>query len=120
MGNSTIDQKSNVLNNDAPTQIIKSQEISALIDFVNQAGFNRVLVESGPIFGSALLAAGLIDEVILYLAPTIFGSGINSTADIGIKTITDRLDLTLISNEAIGSDLKLTYQIPAKVNAGVK
>jgi hypothetical protein len=38
----------------------------------------------------------------------------------GIKTITDRLDLTLVSNEVIGSDLKLTYQIPAKVNAGVK
>jgi diaminohydroxyphosphoribosylaminopyrimidine deaminase/5-amino-6-(5-phosphoribosylamino)uracil reductase len=120
MGNSSIDQKSNILNDDAPTQIIKSQEIPALIDFVNQAGFNRVLVESGPIFGSALLAAGLIDEVILYLAPTIFGSGTNSIAEIGIKTITDRLDLILISNEAIGSDLKLTYQTPAKVNAGVK
>ena len=120
MGNSSIDQKSNVLNDDAPTQIIKSQEFSTLIDFVNQAGFNRVLVESGPTFGSALLAAGLIDEVILYLAPTIFGSGTNSIADIGIKAITDRLDLTLVSNEVIGSDLKLTYQVPAKVHAGVK
>ena len=120
MGNSTIDPKSNVLNDGAPTQIIKSREISALIEFVNQAGFNRVLVESGPTFGSALLAAGLIDEVILYLAPTIFGSGTNSIADIGIKTITDRIDLTLVSNEAIGSDLKLTYQVPAKVKAGIK
>ena len=120
MGVSAIDPAAKILNDDAPTELIKSQEISALIDFVNQAGFNRVLVESGPILGSALLAAGVIDEVILYLAPTIFGSGTNSIADIGIKNISDRLDLTLISNEVIESDLKLTYQIPAKVNAGVK
>lgn len=120
MGMSALDSTLNIFNNDAQTQIIQSQEISALLNFVNEAGFNRVLVESGPIFGSALLAAGLIDEVILYLAPTIFGSGTNSIADLGINTINDRLDLTLSSHEVIGSDLKLTYQIPIKVQAGVK
>ena len=120
MGRSEIDPASNILNNAAPTELIKSQDISGLIKFVNQAGFNRVLVEAGPTLGSALLAAGLIDEVILYIAPTIFGSGTNSIADIGITTISERLDLLLISNEVIGVDLKLTYQIPHKEMAGVK
>jgi diaminohydroxyphosphoribosylaminopyrimidine deaminase/5-amino-6-(5-phosphoribosylamino)uracil reductase len=120
MGRSEIDPASNIFNNDAPTELIKSQDLSALINFVNQAGFNRVLVEAGPTLGSALLAAGLIDEVILYIAPTIFGSGTNSIADLGIATISDRLDLVLIANEVIGVDLKLTYQIPHKEMAGVK
>jgi diaminohydroxyphosphoribosylaminopyrimidine deaminase/5-amino-6-(5-phosphoribosylamino)uracil reductase len=120
MGRSEIDPASNILNDAALTELIKSQDVSALINFVNQAGFNRVLVEAGPTLGSALLAAGLIDEVILYIAPTIFGSGTNSIADLGITTISERLDLVLISNEVIGVDLKLTYQIPHKEMAGVK
>jgi diaminohydroxyphosphoribosylaminopyrimidine deaminase/5-amino-6-(5-phosphoribosylamino)uracil reductase len=77
MGTSAVDPTSNVFNNDAPTELVKSQDISALVSFVNQAGFNRVIVEAGPTFASALLTAGLVDEVILYLAPTIFGSGTN-------------------------------------------
>jgi diaminohydroxyphosphoribosylaminopyrimidine deaminase/5-amino-6-(5-phosphoribosylamino)uracil reductase len=120
MGTSAVDPTSNVFNNDAPTELVKSQDISALVSFVNQAGFNRVIVEAGPTFASALLTAGLVDEVILYLAPTIFGSGTNSIADLGIATISDRLDLVLIANEVIGVDIKLTYQIPHKEMAGVK
>jgi diaminohydroxyphosphoribosylaminopyrimidine deaminase/5-amino-6-(5-phosphoribosylamino)uracil reductase len=120
MGTSEIDPTSNVFNNDASTELIKSQDFKELLNFVNQAGFNRVIVEAGPTFASALLTAGLVDEVILYLAPTIFGSGTNSIADLGITTISDRLDLVLIANEVIGVDIKLTYQIPHKEMAGVK
>jgi diaminohydroxyphosphoribosylaminopyrimidine deaminase/5-amino-6-(5-phosphoribosylamino)uracil reductase len=72
---------------------------------------NQVLVEAGPTFGSALLAEGLIDEIILYQAPKILGSGSNFISDLGINTLSDHIALELISTEQLGDDIKSHYRI---------
>lgn len=113
MGKSEIQNSANIFNDLAPTKVINSREISDLLDFVTSEGFNQVLVESGPTFGSALLSAGVIDEVVVYLAPSILGSGLSSISDLGIKSIDQKIDLQLISHEVIDQDFKLTYQVAA-------
>ena len=113
MGKSDLNSNSNVFNNLAKTKVITSRDFTELIDFVKAEGFNQVLVEAGPTFGSALLAAGLIDEIVIYLAPAILGSGLSSIADLGIKSIDEKLQLSLISQEVIDQDIKLTYQVAA-------
>jgi len=120
MGQSDIKSDSNILNDLAKTKVIKSRDISELINFVTTEGFNQVLVEAGPTFGSALLTAGLIDEIVIYLAPAILGSGLNSIADLGIKSIDQKLQLSLISHELIDQDIKLTYQVEANALIGAK
>ena len=113
MGKSEIQNSANIFNDLAPTKVINSRGISELLDFVTSEGFNQVLVESGPTFGSALLSAGVIDEVVVYLAPSILGSGLSSISDLGIKSIDQKIDLQLISHEVIDQDFKLTYQVAA-------
>ena len=113
MGKSEIQNSANIFNDLAPTKVINSRGISDLLDFVTSEGFNQVLVESGPTFGSALLSAGVIDEVVVYLAPSILGSGLSSISDLGIKSIDQKIDLQLISHEVIDQDFKLTYQVAA-------
>ena len=120
MGQSEINSDSNIFNDLAKTKVIKSRDISELINFVTTEGFNQVLVEAGPTFGSALLAAGLIDEIVIYLAPAILGSGLSSIADLGIKSIDQKLQLSLISQEVIDQDIKLTYQVEANALIGAK
>jgi len=120
MGQSKIDPASNIFDDLAKTKVIKSRDISELINFVTTEGFNQVLVEAGPTFGSALLAAGLIDEIVIYLAPAILGSGLSSVADLGIKSIDEKLQLSLISQEVIDQDIKLTYQVEANALIGAK
>jgi diaminohydroxyphosphoribosylaminopyrimidine deaminase/5-amino-6-(5-phosphoribosylamino)uracil reductase len=120
MGQSKLDSSSNIFNDLAKTKVIESRDFAELLDFVRSEGFNQVLVESGPKFGSALLSAGLIDEIVIYIAPAILGSGLSSVADLGIKSIDEKLQLSLISQQVIDQDIKITYQVEANALIGAK
>lgn len=120
MGQSKIDPASNIFNDLAKTKVIESRDFTELIDFVKSEGFNQVLVESGPNFGSALLSAGLIDEIVIYIAPAILGSGLSSVADLGIKSIDEKLQLSLISQQIIDQDIRITYQVETNALIGAK
>jgi diaminohydroxyphosphoribosylaminopyrimidine deaminase / 5-amino-6-(5-phosphoribosylamino)uracil reductase len=53
------------------------------------AGIRHVMVEGGSRILSAFLAAGLVDEMIVYLAPTLLGSGTPALNGLGINTLAD-------------------------------
>ncbi|MEO3932938.1 bifunctional diaminohydroxyphosphoribosylaminopyrimidine deaminase/5-amino-6-(5-phosphoribosylamino)uracil reductase RibD [Micrococcaceae bacterium Sec7.4] len=53
------------------------------------AGVRHLMVEGGSRILSAFLAAGLVDELIVYLAPTLLGSGTPALEDLGITTLAD-------------------------------
>ncbi len=48
-------------------------ELAAALQRLGALGINEVWVEAGATLGGALLAAGLVDELVLYLAPTLLG-----------------------------------------------
>lgn len=52
-------------------------------------GIRHVMVEGGSRVLGAFLAAGLVDELIVYLAPTLLGSGTPALRDLGITTLGD-------------------------------
>jgi diaminohydroxyphosphoribosylaminopyrimidine deaminase/5-amino-6-(5-phosphoribosylamino)uracil reductase len=108
MGETPISSTSQVLNSDAETVIISSRNAEDLIEFANQRGFNQLLIESGPTFGTALLGQGLIDEIVLFQAPTFLGSGTPSIGDLGITNLSGRLDFEISDVEILGADLKIT------------
>jgi diaminohydroxyphosphoribosylaminopyrimidine deaminase/5-amino-6-(5-phosphoribosylamino)uracil reductase len=108
MGMSEISKNSQILGTDAETIIIKSRDPKELTSLVKDRGFNQILIESGPTFGTALLSADLIDEIILFQAPTFLGSGTPSISDLGITNISGRLDFEIADVEVIGADLKIT------------
>ena len=108
LGESEVAPGSQVLNSDAETIVIKSHNFQELISLSSQRGFNQILVESGPTFGTALLKADLVDEILLFQAPTFFGSGTPSISDLGINNISQRLDFEIADVEVIGADLKIT------------
>ncbi|MDN5746896.1 MAG: dihydrofolate reductase family protein, partial [Nocardioidaceae bacterium] len=51
---------------------------------------------------AAFLPAGVGDEVIAYIAPTLLGAGLSPVADLGRSTITDALRLQLVETSVIG------------------
>ena len=108
MGGAEIASGSQILNSDAETIAIKSRDLQELITLAKARGFNQLLIESGPTLGTALLKADLIDEVILYQAPTFFGSGTPAISDLGVASISQRLDFEIADVEVIGTDLKIT------------
>ena len=108
MGESDIAADSQILNAEAETLIVKSHKAQDLIAIAQTRGFNQLLVEAGPTFGTALLRENLIDEIVLFQAPTFLGSGTPSISDLGITNISGRLDFEIADVEVIGADLKIT------------
>ena len=53
------------------------------------SGVRHVMVEGGSRILSAFLTAGLVDELIVYLAPTLLGSGTPPLDGLGISTLAD-------------------------------
>jgi diaminohydroxyphosphoribosylaminopyrimidine deaminase/5-amino-6-(5-phosphoribosylamino)uracil reductase len=108
MGTTEIKAGAQILNDAAETVLIKSHKLNDLISLGKERGFNQLLIESGPTLGTALLREDLIDEIVLFQAPTLFGSGISAVGDLGITNISGRLDFEISDVEMIGSDLKIT------------
>lgn len=114
LGLTEIDSNSQILGTEAETILVKSHDFKEIISLTNDRGFNQLLIESGPTLGTALLRADLIDEIILFQAPTFLGSGTPSIGDLGITNISGRLDFEMAHVEVIGTDLKITLVKSAK------
>lgn len=81
------------------------------------AGRRHVWLEGGPTVAAAFLRAGLVDEVIAYVAPTFLGAGANAVGDLGITTITDQLRWHLKRAGVVGTGADATVRLtlePAK------
>ena len=50
-----------------------------------------MFLEGGPTLAAAFLTAGLVDEMVAYVAPMLLGAGQPAVADLGITTIADAL-----------------------------
>jgi diaminohydroxyphosphoribosylaminopyrimidine deaminase/5-amino-6-(5-phosphoribosylamino)uracil reductase len=102
LGERTIPSSAKIMGHEAPTQIIRSRDLQKLFDFARNEGCNRLLLEAGPTLISSFLRAQLIDEMYLYQAPTLLGSGKSMVNDLGIKNLSQRIDFTLQESTVIG------------------
>ncbi len=72
---------------------------------------NEVMVEAGSNLLAALLDAGLVDEFIVYVAPSLLGSDANPLVNLtGITEMDAAIKLTLLDVRQLGSDVRLTYK----------
>lgn len=107
MGESSIPGDFQVYNDKAETHYLGTRSLDDLITFTSEAGWNQVMIEAGSTFNSALIRANLIDEIVLYQAPTLLGSGKSFVENLGISTLEDRLDLSFGEVAHVGNDLRV-------------
>jgi diaminohydroxyphosphoribosylaminopyrimidine deaminase/5-amino-6-(5-phosphoribosylamino)uracil reductase len=75
-------------------------------------GINEVLVEAGATLVGALIEAGLVDELVLYLAPHLMGSEARGLVDlVGLEHMADRIGLEWVDYRMVGQDLRLTARV---------
>ena len=71
---------------------------------------NEVWVEAGPTLNGALLAAGLVDELVVYLAASVLGAGARGMFDIPpLASLSARPEFSLQNVRHLGDDLRLIY-----------
>ncbi|HMU66739.1 MAG TPA: bifunctional diaminohydroxyphosphoribosylaminopyrimidine deaminase/5-amino-6-(5-phosphoribosylamino)uracil reductase RibD [Cellvibrionaceae bacterium] len=83
-------------------------ELPALMDWLGAEGCNQVLLEAGAKLAGRFLAARLIDELVVYLAPTLMGSRALPLFDLQLDHMSERIGLSIQSVSAVGVDLKIT------------
>ncbi|MGO4857697.1 bifunctional diaminohydroxyphosphoribosylaminopyrimidine deaminase/5-amino-6-(5-phosphoribosylamino)uracil reductase RibD [Arthrobacter sp. 2MCAF14] len=91
---------------------LPTRDPAEALELLFAEGVRHVMVEGGSRILSAFLAAGLVDELIVYLAPTLLGSGTPALTDLGISTLADAQrwnwdDAGGGAVHALGRDLRL-------------
>jgi diaminohydroxyphosphoribosylaminopyrimidine deaminase/5-amino-6-(5-phosphoribosylamino)uracil reductase len=114
-GESELPIDSKVFDNAAETVHVKSRDLNELVSKLNKLNVNQVFVEAGSILASEMVAAGLMDELVIYQAPALLGSGKSFYAEDSNLTIEDQMRLEHISTEVLAGDVKSVYRIGAGV-----
>ena len=82
----------------------------ALLEELGRRDVLSVLVEGGAEIHAALLAAGLVDKVVAYIAPIVIGgrAAAGPVAGLGVDEVEDALRLRDVEITAIGDDVLLS------------
>jgi len=87
-------------------------DLAAMLVDLGQRGCNEVLLEAGSILNGALLRKGLVDELVLYLAPQLLGDMARGMAQLGELTSLDqRVNLEWQDVRQVGNDLRVMAKI---------
>lgn len=83
-------------------------DLDAVLVRLAQYGINEVLVEAGATLAGAFVAAGLVDELIIYQAPHLMGDAGHPLVRLpGLDTMARRQPLEWLDMRRVGEDLRL-------------
>jgi diaminohydroxyphosphoribosylaminopyrimidine deaminase/5-amino-6-(5-phosphoribosylamino)uracil reductase len=89
-------------------------DLAALLADLAQRGVNELHVEAGHKLNASLLRAGLVDELLVYLAPKLLGAGREMAAFGPLASLADALAYRYIDVQRIGDDLRLRLRPPGR------
>lgn len=83
-------------------------DLKALLEFLAQRGVNEVHVEAGPRLSGVFLKAGLVDEIVIYMAPCVLGSDARGWFDdLNLSSLDQKRTLKFQDVRMIGSNLRI-------------
>jgi diaminohydroxyphosphoribosylaminopyrimidine deaminase/5-amino-6-(5-phosphoribosylamino)uracil reductase len=90
-------------------------DLVALLGELARRGCNEVMAEAGKGLNGALLQAGVVDELVMYLAPMLFGDKARGMFDLPeFEAMDQRLELEIRDLRMIGRDMRVTARFKEK------
>ncbi|MFO1388208.1 bifunctional diaminohydroxyphosphoribosylaminopyrimidine deaminase/5-amino-6-(5-phosphoribosylamino)uracil reductase RibD [Cellvibrio sp.] len=83
-------------------------DLNALLRELAKRQCNEVLVETGATLAASFLRRGLVDELIIYMAPKLLGSSARALFDLPLATMSSALPLKISDIRAVGTDWRIT------------
>jgi len=81
----------------------------AVVRLLAEREINEVLLECGPTLAGAFLKAGLVDELVLYIAPHLMGDSARGLFHLpGLEQMKDRIALEWLDVRQVGDALRIT------------
>lgn len=102
----------------AGAEVIVLPDQSGKVDLLAMLGelarreMNEILVESGNRLNGALLRAGLVDELVVYLAPHLLGDSARGMFDLReLTALEERIELRVLDLRRVGNDLRIVARV---------
>ena len=87
-------------------------DLPALMVELGKRQVNEILLETGATLSGAVLHAGLIDELVVYMAPKLMGDSARPLFRTpGLEAMADAVDLLIQDVRALGSDWRFTARV---------
>lgn len=114
------DKKKQLANLGVEMVSVEAKRGSAFLEYVlrylaREKEINEVLLETGSTLSGEMLQAGFIDELIIYLAPTLLGQDAKALFQLPlIDNMSDRISLNISDIRTIGKDVRIKATINRK------
>jgi diaminohydroxyphosphoribosylaminopyrimidine deaminase / 5-amino-6-(5-phosphoribosylamino)uracil reductase len=82
-------------------------DLAALLNDLARREVNELHLEAGHKLNGSFLREGLVDECLLYLAPTLLGQGAGLSSFGPLATLAEGLALRYVSVDRVGDDLRI-------------
>jgi diaminohydroxyphosphoribosylaminopyrimidine deaminase/5-amino-6-(5-phosphoribosylamino)uracil reductase len=87
-------------------------DLVGLMDQLGTREVNEVMVEAGGTLCGALLEAGLVDELVVYVAPHLMGDQARGMFALpGLRHLAERIELDVRDIRAVGRDWRVTASV---------
>ncbi|MCW8907163.1 MAG: bifunctional diaminohydroxyphosphoribosylaminopyrimidine deaminase/5-amino-6-(5-phosphoribosylamino)uracil reductase RibD [Sedimenticola sp.] len=94
-------------------------DLDRVMEMLAARDINEVLIESGPTLAGAAVAAGVVDELVIYAAPVLMGSDARGLLNLPALTeMKDRISLEIRDLRMVGRDLRISAR-PGLARGGV-
>ena len=91
-------------------------DLAAMLADLAQRGVNELHVEAGHKLNASLLREGLVDELLVYLAPRLLGIGREMAAFGPLSTLAEALEFEFTQVDRIGDDLRILARPPGRAH----
>lgn len=99
-----------------PSESVKGKvDILRLMESLASRGLNNIMVEAGAKLNGSLIEAAVVDEIVIYVAPSLLGDtarGIFALPE--FTKLTQCVALEIIDQRKIGTDMRITAAVKGK------
>jgi diaminohydroxyphosphoribosylaminopyrimidine deaminase/5-amino-6-(5-phosphoribosylamino)uracil reductase len=99
-----------------PANASGKTDLAAMLADLARREVNELHVEAGEKLNGSLLRAGLVDELLIYMAPRLLGLGRGLAAIGPLASLADSLDFEFVDVERVGADLRLRLRPPGRAD----
>ncbi|MGW6279402.1 bifunctional diaminohydroxyphosphoribosylaminopyrimidine deaminase/5-amino-6-(5-phosphoribosylamino)uracil reductase RibD [Kribbella sp. NPDC055071] len=107
VGDREIPPTARVRNDRAETLLLPTHDPAEVLRQLDDRQIRHLWLEGGPTLAAAFLRAGLVDQIVAYVAPAVLGSGYSAIGDLGAESIDHLRRFKLTDVTRLGDDVRL-------------
>ncbi|MDZ7866658.1 bifunctional diaminohydroxyphosphoribosylaminopyrimidine deaminase/5-amino-6-(5-phosphoribosylamino)uracil reductase RibD [Acidovorax sp.] len=89
-------------------------DLGAMLQDLGRRAINELHVEAGHKLNGSFLREGVVDELLLYLAPRLLGPGLGMAQTAALQALADGTALEYVSVDRIGPDLRVVARVQGR------